>query len=300
MAVALGREHDPRDWRPLVEIRSGGSGTPLFLLPGAGGNVIYFHALARQLAPGRPIYGLQATGLDGVTRPLTSMEAIAAVNIDEMRRVCPSGPFYLAGHSFGGRVALEIARQLHRAGDQVALLAVLDTAAPIFEAAATGAGWTDAQWLERIAREIEAFFGVTLRVTLADLAPLPLDSQLALVIDRLQRAGAWAPGADPAQLAGYLQVYKTNSMMPFGAHDADLSVPIALFKAREREPDTDAVPETLEALMSEHAWGWDRFARGELDVIEVPGSHLSMLADPHAATLAARLDEAITAAEGTA
>jgi thioesterase domain-containing protein/acyl carrier protein len=297
MAVALGRAHDARDWRPLVEIRGGGAAPPLFLLPGAGGNVIYFHALARHLAPGRPIYALQATGLDGVTPPLTSVEAIAASHLDDMRRAWPAGPYYLAGHSFGGRVALEMARQLQRAGDRVALLAALDTAAPIFDPAAAHAEWTDAHWLERIAREIEAFFGVTLRVTLDDLVPLPIDAQLALVIDQLQRAGAWAPGADAAQLAGYLQVYKANTQMPFASYDGGVSVPIALFKAQERDQDVDAVPESLTALMTEQTWGWNRFALGDVTVVEVPGAHLSMLAGPHAATLAARLDEVMASAE---
>ena len=46
----------------LVPIRSGGTEPPLFLLPGAGGNVIYFYKLAHELAPARPVYGLQAIG----------------------------------------------------------------------------------------------------------------------------------------------------------------------------------------------------------------------------------------------
>ncbi|MBA3949138.1 MAG: amino acid adenylation domain-containing protein, partial [Acidobacteria bacterium] len=93
LAVLLQRGEDPNDWRPLVEIRRGSGATPLFLLPGAGGNVIYFHALARHLAATRPVYGLQAVGLDGRTTPLATVEAIAEANIREMRRVQPHGPY---------------------------------------------------------------------------------------------------------------------------------------------------------------------------------------------------------------
>ncbi|RKH79827.1 non-ribosomal peptide synthetase, partial [Corallococcus praedator] len=40
-------------------------------------------------------------------------------------------PYYIGGWSFGGFVAFEMAQQLHKAGEQVALLAILDTPAPI-------------------------------------------------------------------------------------------------------------------------------------------------------------------------
>ena len=293
LAVALRSDDDTQHWRPLVEIKRGASGPPLFLLPGAGGNVIYFHTLAQHLTTPRPIYGLQAVGLDGRTAPLTTVEAIAAVNIEEMRRVWPSGPYYLAGHSFGGRVALEMAQQLLQQGQSVALLAVLDTPAPTFDPIAAGADWQDAHWLAKIAREIEEFFGIEIGVTLEELLPLPLDDQLMLVVERMQRAGAWAPGADRSQLGGYLQVYRANSQAAYIRYETYARVPMALFKALESDPDLEATPVSLTALTTQHAWGWDGFAHGEVGVFEVPGAHLSMLTEPHVAELARALDEAL-------
>jgi amino acid adenylation domain-containing protein/non-ribosomal peptide synthase protein (TIGR01720 family) len=299
LAVALKRPGDDlEDWRPLVEIRAGRGGPPLFLLPGAGGNVIYFHALAASLETTRPIFALQATGLDGRTAPLTTVEAIAAANIGAMRAAYPAGPYLIAGHSFGGRVALEMAQQLHRQGEEVAWLGVLDTVAPTFQPADVGAGWTDAMWLAKIARELEEFFGIELGVTAGDLAPLTLDAALMCVIDRMQRAGAWAPGADPAQLRGYLQVYKTHTQAAFVTYDADVArVPVALFKALERDADIDATPAGLEALQAERDWGWQRFAEGAVQVFDVPGAHLSMLTQPHVRALARALDAALLAME---
>ena len=296
LAVALHGEHGPQDWRPLVEIRRGRSGPPLFLLPGAGGNVIYFHELAQHLAMAGPIYGLQAIGLDGRTPPLTTIEAIAALNIEEVRRVWPSGPYFLAGHSFGGRVALEMSQQLHRQGQVVGLLAVLDTAAPTFDPIPAGAGWQDAHWLAKIAREIEEFFGIRIGVTVDDLLPLSLEAQLLLVVERMQRAGAWAPGADRDQLRGYLRVYKANCQAAHLRYETCGRVPVALFKALERDPDIEATPAGLVELTAQRAWGWDRFAQARVGVFEVPGAHVSMLADPHVPALARALDEALAAA----
>ena len=294
LATALQSNGTPDDWRPLVEIRQGTAAPPLFLLPGAGGNVVYFHALAQHLAPSRPVYALQAVGLDGRTPPMETIEAIASLNITEMRRVFPSGPYLLAGHSFGGRVALEMAHQLSRQGLEVGLLAILDTVAPEFDPMVVGADWQNAHWLFKVIGEIEGFFGIQLGVTLDDLLPLEPDEQLALVVARMQQSGVWPPGADREQLRGYVQVYKANSQAPFVYYKDDRRrFPIALMKAKEHEPDTSEMPEGLDVLRRQTAWGWDGFASGAVDVHEVPGAHVSMLAHPHVATLAQALDQAL-------
>ena len=56
----------------------------------------------------------------------TTVETIAAHYLEEMRTVQPKGPYFLGGYCFGGLIAFEIAHQLKRGGDDVALLAVLE------------------------------------------------------------------------------------------------------------------------------------------------------------------------------
>jgi surfactin synthase thioesterase subunit len=60
------------------------------------------------------------TGHDGAEAPLASVEALAARILQEVRVVQPHGPYLIGGHSFGGIVAYEMARQLLAAGQQVA------------------------------------------------------------------------------------------------------------------------------------------------------------------------------------
>jgi len=199
---------------------------------------------------------------------------------------------------FQGRVALEMAQQLLRHKQAVGLLAVLDTVAPTFEPIAVGEGWEDAHWLAKIAREIEEFFGIRLDLTVDDFLPLALDEQLTLVVERMQRAGAWAPGADRHQFRGYLQVYKANSQAAYAHYETYGRVPIALFKALESDPDIDVTPTGRVELTAQRAWGWERFALDPVNVFDVPGAHLSMLTPPHAPVLARAIDEALAAAEG--
>jgi thioesterase domain-containing protein len=60
---------------------------------------------------------------------LTTIEEMAAHYLNEIRRVQPNGPYHFLGYSFGGIVVLEMAHQLHAAGEKVGMLGMLDTRA---------------------------------------------------------------------------------------------------------------------------------------------------------------------------
>jgi acyl carrier protein len=89
-------------WSSLVALRPQGSKPPFFCVHAVGGNVLEYHDLARHFAAEQPLYGLQSLGLDGKAAPLTSIEAMAAHYLQEIRHVQPTGPYHLGGRSFGG------------------------------------------------------------------------------------------------------------------------------------------------------------------------------------------------------
>jgi len=79
------------------------------------------------MADDQPVFGLQAKGLDGVEEPLGSIEEIAAHYIDAIMKQNPTGPYALAGYSFGGIIAFEMAKQFEALGKEVKILAMFDT-----------------------------------------------------------------------------------------------------------------------------------------------------------------------------
>jgi amino acid adenylation domain-containing protein len=129
--AAVLRHEGCREWSSLVAIRATGSKPPLFCIHAAGANVLIYRPLAHHLDAEQPVYALQALGLDGITRPLTRVEDMATHYLKEIRTVQPKGPYYLAGGSFGGLVAFEMSYQLQAEGEQVAMLALLDTYSPL-------------------------------------------------------------------------------------------------------------------------------------------------------------------------
>ena len=113
----------------LVEMQRGDGGMPIFCVHGIGGNVVGFRDLARCLGSDQAVYGIEARGLYDDHPPDTSIEDMAAHYVAVARVAWPRGPYALAGLSFGGVVAFEMARQLAASGAQVALLALLDAPA---------------------------------------------------------------------------------------------------------------------------------------------------------------------------
>jgi thioesterase domain-containing protein/acyl carrier protein len=106
----------------LVTLRLGGAGTPLFCVPGAGGRVLGFMSLARLLCADRPIYGLQARGVDRRGVPGWTVERVARRHLRAVRALQPRGPYLFAGHSAGGWIALEMGHRLRALGEEVTLI----------------------------------------------------------------------------------------------------------------------------------------------------------------------------------
>ena len=121
------RNSETVDWSPLAVIQSGRSSLPLFCIHGAGGNVLLYRDLAIQLGPDQTVYGLQSQGMDGQRPILARIEDMAALYVKAMRKALPSGPYLIVGYCMGGVVALEVAQQLRKAGQEVALLAMLES-----------------------------------------------------------------------------------------------------------------------------------------------------------------------------
>ena len=117
----------------LVSLQEQGEGPPLFCICG----IRLYQELADQLAPHTPVYaifvpcelGILNGDADERSR-FISVETLAADYLVEVRKKQPHGPYSLAGLSFGGLLAYEMAQQLRRAGEEVAFLAMFDTVMP--------------------------------------------------------------------------------------------------------------------------------------------------------------------------
>jgi len=112
---------------PLLLLKAGADDPPVFMTHGLGGDVLGLCDLVGKIESRHPIYGLQASGIDGVDEPIPSIEARAQFHLDAIEQLQPHGPYFLIGYSLGGLEMLELAHRLSADGETIALLALLDT-----------------------------------------------------------------------------------------------------------------------------------------------------------------------------
>jgi amino acid adenylation domain-containing protein len=275
----------------LVPLRKEGARPPLAVLPGAGGNVLYFHELSRHLHPDQPLWGLQALGMDDGSAIPDRLEEIASRYVEILRRdLLKEGPWRLLGHSFGGLVAFEMARQLLARGEEVAFLGVLDNAAPDTASEEDYTGWGDAEWLRHIATRIGKLYKTDLGLRTEGFAALAYEDQLRHLVDRLVAAGLLPVETHRGHFARFIEVYRANAMAAARYRPGILPAPgrLTLFKACEIDPELER------AAVDDPALGWNRYTACPVAVVEVPGTHLSMTAEPHVGELARRVEEALT------
>jgi thioesterase domain-containing protein len=108
-------------------LREGDKSAPVFLFPGAGGDARELKGLASALRCSRAILGVEFNAFLPATTTPDTVESLAEACFDEIRKMQRHGPYSLVGYSFGGLVAIEVARKLKNTGEEVRLLGIIDT-----------------------------------------------------------------------------------------------------------------------------------------------------------------------------
>jgi len=258
-------------WQTLVAIQPGGSKPPLFFIHVLGEGLKLCRPLTSHLDPEQPIYGLAVEIMDEVS--LNKVEDVVALYIKEMRSIQPEGPYLLAGIYCGGRVAYEVAQQLHAQGQKVALLALLDTL-------------KDGEAIKIIPVEerVLAHWNNFLRIGPAYLLS---KRRLGEVKNRLmsiywefyERLGLPLPQA--SQSFTYRKKKEEGNTEWVFVPKQVYPERVTLFRAIENigfiDPDL----------------GWSELAPGGLEIHDVPGDTFSMLQEPHVQGLAEKLKACI-------
>jgi len=260
--------------------------------------VLDYADLAWHLGPDQPVYGLQERGLDGVHEPFTKFEDMAAYYIREIRTVQPEGPYYLGGYSYGGTLAFEIARKLHKEGQEVGLLAVIDNTPPNLNRHESI--WTPSylfgflknlpHWLNvflklepdermaRVQRKVKVFNqkfarpftspnGDFTRTNIEaildqDLTEIP-ESHHRFLDAHYQALTSYRPRDYP----GRVTLFRTQGYSLFGPFDPNM--------------------------------GWDKVATNGVEIKEIAGIHAEILQEPQVRLLAEQLRTALDEAQAT-
>ncbi|MGI0483862.1 amino acid adenylation domain-containing protein [Pantanalinema rosaneae CENA516] len=260
----------------LVPLRVGGHKPPLFCLYG----ILLYRELAQQFDPDQPVYGvylqeeidlLKTGNIDQQNSIFSSVPKIAERYLQAIRTLQPHGPYYLAGESFGGVVAFEMAQQLQAMGEEVALIALFDSKAPLCH--------------NRLSRRQRLKLHGKL---LFQQGPAYLVKKVQGNLASLQKqlSTRWYRTTQGTQSAMQAQVDTTPQDIRQEVRDRAMQnyVPqpytgrAVLFRAMDRDVFD----------YSDRCMGWSAFT-DHLEIFDVPGDHLGILKQPNVPVLAEKL-----------
>jgi len=249
--------------RSLVSIKPTGYKRPFFDIHGLGGHSLA-PTLARYLDPERPIYGLQAVGLDGVQAPYTRIAEMVAHYIQEIQTVQPEGPYLLGGLCIGGNIAFEMAQELKKQGQQVLLVAMLDSQNPC---------WTEEERIEMV--------------------NLPSNYQLS------RKEELMGSGFRPKQIENLFRVQDANYQLLANHIPQVYSGRVVYFSVAEKitfedRTITQRARRRFDPLQPN---GWNSLIADGIEVHEVPGHHQNFFKEPHIRVLVEKLNACLEQAD---
>jgi len=280
LAVVLRENENRNTWSSLVPIQPLGSRPPLFCVHAAGANVLIYRPLARHLGLDQPVYALQTQGLDGRTQPYIRVEDIAAHYLKDIRSLQPEGPYCLLGASFGGIVIYEMALQLRAQGQQVGLLAMVNTDCPVVS------------WGKRIkcnvgnlrTKGVKIYFLAALGSLLGRVNTKAGALETAAANSELKDAIESRPDLnDPLVRTVLANLEAEKAYVP---SVRDYPGRITYFWARDAE-----------TTYEDNRLAWAKLAGGGFDLHKVPGDHATMREEPNVAVLVEKLKPALAAAQ---
>jgi len=246
----------------------------MFLVHPAGGTTTCYAGLAPHLD--RRL-GLQALGYPPhLVGRSPSMRELAARYVGAVRREQAHGPYLLGGYSFGGNLAVEMALQLHDAGERVEHLVLVDSHPP--HAYTSGDCGPDAY--------VTAFpallHALVPGVRLASGAATARDARE--VLDHVVEP-AWTASVRD-ELARFFTMWQENHRaLKRWTPDRDVTCPVLVVEASLPEP-----PEVLERLgiATTSVREWQRYANELVAFTPVEGDHYSIFREPEALATIAR------------
>jgi amino acid adenylation domain-containing protein len=247
-----------------------------------------YRALALALGEGFESHGVVVLGdelleaaLGTNTSPKVDVPALLAEYFEAIRRVQPQGPYHLAGVSFGGVLAYELARALRAAGETIGTLALLDPVLP---------SSVQRDRLRQLQRHLkdEGIWKLGARVAKKLMGPQPNggdaqdepdDEPNATTPTPTPRSKVDADAAAAVRLGELRNQAYDNAIAEWDKTAPSYDGDAVLFRALDvsKFGDDSIVAPDL---------GWRRLVHGKLFIHELPGNHLGILEKPNVARLA--------------
>lgn len=267
------------DHMPLIALRqhNAGSKGTILCMPGAGDGVTRFVALVKAIREGFAIYGLQPKGLVADQEPYASIDAMGHEYIEMISKKAIQGPYYLIGHSFGGYVALNVAKRLKELGCEVASLVLLDVTYPD----GSNTQKSRVESLSSLVETMELASGKCFNLSLDDLASMSDEDYLRVLHAKMVDSDLLPKKSSSESIRGMVRLFVANNNMqylPKEIYEGPALLVNALYAKESKRERFDNFER------------WRKLIPG-LKCMESPGNHITVLGEENVRVLAKTLEK---------
>jgi myxalamid-type polyketide synthase MxaB len=276
-------------WTPLVQLQTGDAAPPLILLPALGGDARYYADLVRHLDRDRPVYVFRPRGIDQDLPPHTHIDDMMGDYLAALREVQPSGPYYLAGWSTGGTFAFALAEAIERAGEEVAIVALMDSPMPsICDDIDVE---DDAHFFCDLVNFANCSSGVDVRINYDTLAALPRSEQFAAALAEARSTGMIPLEMPESFVRRLVHVGEANVRVLQSYRPKALAASVLFFVPEKRGALAELSGQTPP---SDDDLGWSREVGQAVELRAVQGDHFSMMMGAPATSIARDLSQILS------
>ncbi|KAL9083278.1 MAG: hypothetical protein Q9165_008584 [Trypethelium subeluteriae] len=285
LTTALQELQRPHQYNPMVVLQSEGSKAPLWLIHPGVGEVLIFLALAAQFRD-RPIYAIRARGFEENEEYFKDVQEAVTTYYRKIKEIQPTGPYAIAGYSFGSMIAFEIAKVLESCNDEVRFLGSFNLP-PHIKFRMRQLDWTNC--LLHLSYFLDFFSEDYAHTMHPILQRRPREEILQHVLDLAPQHRMEELGLDGSRLANWADLaYSLQSSAvdyePSGtveSMDVFCAIPLA------------SVARDMDDWMTNHLGKWADFCRTQPTFHRVNGAHYTMISPANVYTFSKTLKAAL-------
>ncbi len=264
----------------LIPLNHSKSDINLFCLPPFGGLASSYSQLANNLSPVAKVFGLQAPDLFQ-QQSADSIKDLATVYINIIQQIQATGPYYLLGWSTGGALAYEVAHQLKTSDAPIGYLALLDSMPnqnklKIQQQEISG----KSTWYSKI----KMLYKDSLKFDWSVLETHSTQHGWQILQAEFNRQSVMPEGISESMTNRYLH-YISEFSQQLHTHESSITqLDFDLFKVA-----AISLPTESKKILFSHCYNWEELSTGKINIINIEGTHQTLIQSPHVNTLSQKL-----------
>lgn len=285
LARLIDQINTPQALTSLVTMNKGDESQPTFLMVHpAGGNVLCYYPMLKQLESCYPVYGLQVADFSNVHDHDHDIPALATFYLHQAGNLIHRETLIVGGWSLGATIALELGQQIAAITGRAPTLLVFDQPAPQVRVDHSEK-MIESERLAYFARKVALFTGMQFDISGQKLAAMSEVERTQLFMQEFRRAGLVPSSLSFAHFRHFLVILWAH----ISASDRYIGMPyagdIVVAEAEEALPGRIMLP--VPGL------GWQQLSEKPVTLLTAQGNHITMMNEPFISELIQRVKKVL-------